>query len=551
MRRGEVERRVMNFRILFLSIGLFAAVTTAYAEKTIAEETKTLAENNAKPVASDEKPKKVLKLTLKETVQRSVEFNPTIRNAKYELVKYDSGFMKSESKYSWRLVGGADIVESKLPYNQANLLSGTKTQTNRYNMGVEKIFNTGTYFKIDASTQRFDNNAFEDPLKSPSGFRGLAIPPLYTSAVTATISQDLLKNTFGMQDRNNQKILKNQSEITKEELSLRLSNTIVAALVDYWNYSVSDSSTATFEQLLKNTKNIRDLTKQKTGLGLAENFEINQWNALYTQTENQLERAKLERDENKRKLIRNLNLTSDSEIGNITDLETELPTGLDFEKDLEFAYKNRGDWKSMKLRKEIAALSIKNANDNALPSLKVNGSYAVQNQTLLSPQEGFYEMGRQSKDVSPPKNGFPYHNLNASARLTYPIADTGVRAEIRDANILQRQVSIMEDDLKKEIADEVRARVDAVIIGHKILQNAMKTRKESESYYNGLLSSFRQGRFTAVAVKNALDTLVQNELQETQAKINFNINILRYEVAKNSLLKKFDIDVDKIVPDEF
>ena len=109
----------------------------------------------------------------------------------------------------------------------------------------------------------------------------------------------------------------------------------------------------------------------------------------------------------------------------------------------------------------------------------------------------------------------------------------------------------MEEDLKKEIADELRARVDAVIIGHKILQNAIKTRKESESYYNGLLGSFRQGRFTAVAVKNALDTLVQNQLQEVQSKINFNINILRYEVAKNSLLKKFDIDVDKIIPTEF
>ena len=534
----------MNFRIIILAMILAVAVNPAYAEKTIAEETQKLAEDNGKPVKGDEKPKKVLKLTLKETVQRSVEFNPTIRNAKYELVKYDSGFMKSESKYSWRLVGGAEIVESKLPYNQANLLSGTKSQTNRYNMGIEKIFNTGTYFKIDASTQRFDNNAFEDPLKSPSGFRGLAIPPLYTGAITATISQDILKNTFGLQDRNNQKILKNQSEITKEDLSLRLSNTIVAALVDYWNYSVSDSSTATFEQLLKNTKNIRDLTKQKTGLGLAENFEINQWNALYTQTENQLERAKLERDENKRKLIRNLNLTSDSEIGNITDLETELPTNLDYEKDLEFAYKNRGDWKSMKLRKEIAELSIKNANDNALPSLKVSGSYAYQGQTLISPQENFTN---GTNGIS----SFKYHNLNANARLTYPIADTGVKAEIRDAHILQRQVAIMEDDLKKEIADEVRARVDAVIIGHKILQNAMKTRKESESYYNGLLGSFRQGRFTAVAVKNALDTLVQNELQETQAKINFNINILRYEVAKNSLLKKFDIDVDKIIPDEF
>ncbi|MBK8394367.1 MAG: TolC family protein [Leptospiraceae bacterium] len=534
----------MYFKILFLNTVFFLAVTTLISETTISEETKKLAEENAKPVTGEEKPKKVLKLTMKETVQRSVEFNPNIRNAKYELVKYDSGFLKSESKYSWRLVGGAEITEGRLPYNQANIFSGTKTQTNKYNLGVEKVFNTGTYFKIDASTQRFDSNAFENSFTSPSGFSALGLPPLYTGAITATLSQDLLKNTFGLQDRNNQTILKNQSEITKEELSLKLSNTIVGALVDYWTYSVSDSSTATFEQLLKNTKNIRDLTKQKTGLGLAEGFEINQWNALYTQTENQLEKAKLERDENKRKLIRNLNLTSDSEIGSITDMETELPPNLDYDKDLEYAFQNRGDWRSMKLKREIAELSMKNAKDNALPSLKVSGSYSYQGQTLISPQDNFTNG----------TNGIPsfkYHNLNANAKLSYPIGDTGVKAELRDSAILERQINILEDDLKKEIADELRARVDAVIIGHKILQNATKTRKESENYYNGLLNSFRQGRFTAVAVKNALDTLVQNQLQEVQAKVNFNINILRYELTKNSLLKKFDIDVEKLVPSEF
>ena len=73
-------------------------------------------------------------------------------------------------------------------------------------------------------------------------------------------------------------------------------------------------------------------------------------------------------------------------------------------------------------------------------------------------------------------------------------------------------------------------------------------RKEAESYYNGLLASFRKGRFTAVAVKNALDTLVQYQLQEMQAKINFNINLMRYELAKNSLFKKFDVDLDKLLP---
>lgn len=527
----------MNFKHYF-SILLVLFSTAVFAQAAAKEEKKAVTEGTRETIVDS--PVKVEKLTLKEAVQRSVKYNPNVRNAMYELLKYDSNYLKSESKYSWRIVSGAEITQAKLPYNVANFLSGTKTQTNKYSTGIEKIFaTTGTYFKIDTSTQRFDSNAFEDPFKSPSGFKGLAIPPLYTGAITTTISQDLLKNTFGLQDRNNQAILKNQAEINKAELSVKLSSTIVQTLIDYWNYSVSESSVKTFEQLLKNTKNIRDLTKQKTTLGIAENFEINQWNALLSQTENQLERAKLELDQNRRKLIRQLNLTPDSEIGAISDLEENLPADLDYEKDLQYAFQNRGDWKGMQLRKEIATLSMKNAEDNALPSLKVSGSYAYQAQNILSPQENFYNMD----------NGIgsgKYHNLNANAKLIYPIADSGVKAELRDSYILNQQVKLMEEDLKKEINDEIRSRTDAVIIGHKILVNAIKTRKESESYYNGLLVSFRQGRFNAVAVKTALDNLVQNQLQETQAKINFNINILRYELAKNNILPKFEIDIAKL-----
>ena len=518
----------MKFNKITLSV-LFIIVAQISAET-----------NSGKIVTGDDKPLKTSKLSIKEIVQRSMEFNPAVRNSKYELVKYDSQFLKSQSKYSWRIVGGADINQGKLPLNQAQLFSGTKTQTNKYALGTEKVFSTGTYFKVEASSQRFDSNAFEGN-NAPGAFRAFGIPALYTSAVTATLSHDIIKNGFGgFSDMRTQEILKKQSEINKEELSLSLTNSVVQSLVDYWSYAISDSSLKTFEKLLANTKSIRDLTKQKTAIGLSEGFEVNQWNALYTQTENQLEKTKLERDESKRKILRTLNLTSDSEIGETTDLVETLPAELDFEKDKEYAFKNRGDWKNMKARKDISALAMKNAKTNALPSLTVAGSYAYTGQTITSPQDSF-------TDSALGASSFKYHNLNGSAKLNYPLFDPGVKVDLRDAEILKRQVALMEEDLKKEIEDDIQSRIDSVIVGHKILQNAIKTKKDSETYYNGILNSFRSGRFTAIAVKNALDSFVQNDLAEVQARINYNINLLRYEVAKNSLLKKYDINVDALV----
>ena len=483
-----------------------------------------------------------LKLTIKEAVQRAIEYSPEIKNTSFELVKTDSNFLKAESKYSWRLVGGVDSQKSVLPDNQLNFFTGTKTSTDKISGGIEKVFNTGTYFKTEISTQRFDSNAFEDPVRNLSnGFSGLAIPPLYTGAVTLTLSQDILKNTFGVQDRNFQKILKNQSEIGKLDLGFKLSTIIVDTLVTYWSTIISESSVKTFEQLLKNTKDVRDLTKQKATLGLAENFEINQWNALYIQTENQLQKAKLEHEENKRKLVRILNLPPETFIGDISDLKLDLPQNLSLESDLDYAFKNRHDWKSLGIKKEIAQITRENAKDNALPSVKLAVSRSAKSQTIISPQHNFNNFD----------NGVPttkYYDANANLKVIYPLSDKGIRAELRDAEILNAQVKIQEEDLIKEITDDVKNKHDQVVVGHKILENAIQTRKQSESYYKGIYNSFRLGRFNAVAVKNALDTYTQNQLQEIQAKINYNINLMRYDLAKNALFERFEISVDKIIP---
>ncbi|HMY65720.1 MAG TPA: TolC family protein [Leptospiraceae bacterium] len=483
-----------------------------------------------------------LKLSMKELVQKAVENSPEIRNTSFELIKTDSGFLKSQSKYSWRFLGNVDSQKSVLPDNISNFFTGTKISQDKYGAGFEKLFQTGTYFKLEASNTRFDSNAFEDPVKNAlNGFSALAIPPLYTGAITATLSQDLMKNTFGLQDRNIQKILKNQAEIGKLDLTYKLSNTVVDSLVSYWNYMISDSSVKTMEQLRKNTRNIRDLTAQKTGLGLSEGFEINQWNALLAQSENQLERSKLEKEEARRKLVRVLNLPSDTEFSEITDLVEDLPSDMNYEKDLDYAFTNRTDWKVLGLRKELANLSLENAKDSRLPSVKATAMYSAKSQTLISPQHNFTD-GQNGVFTN------KYKEMTANIRVTYPLFDQGVYADNRDAKIQEFQVRIQEDDLRKEITDDVRIKHDTVLISHKILLNSKKMKKESQAYYRGLLGSYQAGRFNALAVKNALDSLVQNDLQETQAKINYNINLLRYEVAKNSLLNKFEIDVSRILP---
>ncbi|MCE9501695.1 MAG: TolC family protein, partial [Leptospira sp.] len=140
---------------------------------------------------------------------------------------------------------------------------------------------------------------------------------------------------------------------------------------------------------------------------------------------------------------------------------------------------------------------------------------------------------------------FLYPEFKGEVKLTYPLWDQGIKAAIRDAGVSIKQSKLKEETLRKEIRDELQNRKSAIESGYIVLQKAMKTREESERFYDGLIVRFRQGRFTALARKNALDGVVQSELGVVQAKINFNINLLRYDLAKNYIFEKFGVDVEK------
>ncbi|EMG11787.1 hypothetical protein LEP1GSC151_1097 [Leptospira interrogans serovar Grippotyphosa str. LT2186] len=111
-----------------------------------------------------------------------------------------------------------------------------------------------------------------------------------------------------------------------------------------------------------------------------------------------------------------------------------------------------------------------------------------------------------------------------------------------------RQATLKEEELKNEVRDDVKTRIEALEASHRIYKNNIVTERETANYYNGVLRSFRQGRADAVAVKNALDTHVQDQLRLTQAKVNFNIDLLRYYLAKNALMERFQVDRDKLIP---
>ncbi len=482
---------------------------------------------------------KVLRLSLKDAVKRVIDTNATVQNAKFEILKADTPIYKNDSKFAWIVIAEAIKSETKLPFNLNNFFSGTKLQTDKISAGVEKQFSTGTYFAAEVSTLRFDSNAFES-YSTPSNFSFLGVKPLYTGAVSVKLSQELLKYSFGRTEKTKDQMLRTQALIQQDTLIFQLTQLVTQTLVEYWSLSVADSALFTFEQLLKNSKNIRDLTARKQAIGIAERFEQSQWNSVVASVESQVDRAKLDRDDAKRRLQRILGIEPNTEVNGLTDLVETMPD-ISIEKDIEYAFENRIDLRNLKRQKELARLGLAVAQDEDMPSLKISGTASSRAQSLLSPQENFYLANQNGV------RSFKYPEYRADITLSYPLWDKGVKTSIRDAQVNIKQVADQEQAFKKEIEDEMRTRHEAIKSSYQVLITAKQTEEETKKFYDGLVAKFIQGRYSALAVKNALDAFTQAQLIGFQAKVNFNINLIRYDLAKNYLFEKYDVDVYKVL----
>lgn len=485
------------------------------------------------PLDENGKPKA---LTMEETVHMVLDNNTLVRIQQLEILKSDTDLLKEESKYAPVIDGGYEGYVKKDKETAGAIFTGTQSTQDKYYAGISKLFETGTYFRTEISDTRQDNNAGEGLAATQNSLLSqLAQPPLHTGAVKVMLSQELVKNSFGYSQRRINQIARNKSAIQRETLTYQLSGLVVQTMVDYWTLAISEEAVKTNELLLANTKNIRAITVNKMNLGLAEPFEVNQWNALLAQAESQMSASLLERDSKRRSLLRSLNLDPKTPLTGSTQLETKLPTNIDVKKDIEIAYKTRSDFKNIQLQRESAQAAMDLAENAQLPSVSIGGSYSSRDQ------------GRHANSAFNAVPQGKYPEMGVQFKVEYPLWDEGVRVDVRNAKISLRQLSIQEEQLKREISDEITDGYERIKVAHASLKRAEESVEQTAAFYNGLVFRYRQGRFTAVAVKNALDALVQARYGLMQAKINYNITLVRYELSRNKIFEKYNVDVDAVL----
>ncbi|MES0490970.1 MAG: TolC family protein [Leptospirales bacterium] len=470
-----------------------------------------------------------LDLSLEEAIKLVLKNSLTLRKEIYNVLMSDTAYRNFLSRYALTIEGDVAYTNQQMPESgMTSTFGGANSTEMKATIALQKLFATGTMVRAGITETLSDSDD-----KAISGFSSKD-PAYHKPVFFIVVQQELLKNAFGFHELTNQKKMKTEAQMARESLINQLASVVINALADYWAVVVAKGSLTNAKLAVSSTRNLRNIVARNIKLGLSEKYELSFQNASLAQAESRLEVVNRELIVATRKLLRTINLPPETKIEGVTELVDVLPE-LDPEKALETAFRKRVDYDNALKKIEMARLNLQMSKNNALPSIV-----------------GFFELSTMGQD----KNfgtafgdtlGATYPTWSVGVRVSYPLGDTSAATKIRNADYELKQARLELEQLQKVLRDDVLDALDKVRTQHNVLIKTRKYRKEAERYYSRILSQARKGRFGTARVKDALDLMIASRQSELVELVNFNIDLLMFDLAKNEVFERYKINIEELL----
>lgn len=464
------------------------------------------------------------RITISEAIKKAIESNHDILSGKYDVAMTDTDYQKFQSKYSAYFNAEGGISSTEYP-DAMQSKYGKSTRSTYGSASLAKSFSSGT--TVSAGVKH--------TISAPD--YGSGSTTYHNPVVFASIEQELLKNAFGYNDRKQDEILKNASQMQKDAIIYNLSLVVVGVIVDYWNVIVYKTDMDNAELMLRETKRVRRIVTDNVRLGLAEQFELNFWNSRVASSEAALAQAEQQYRDGLRKFLQVVDMHEEITMQEKAILSNKLPV-INTEAAIKTAYSKRADYLNAVRSLENAKLQLKMYENESLPSLK--GSVSV------SSMDYNESLGESYGNTSSAQ----YPTFDAKIALTYPLDDSQQQVNERNSGWMVEQAKTQVNKYQRIVKDDVTSKIEKIDTSYKLYQKAKEARVQAEIYYGKMLTNLRRGRFTAANVRDALDSLVNSKEQELRLLVSYNASLLEFEVSKNQLFETYSIDVEKYIPKE-
>lgn len=454
-------------------------------------------------------------ITPGEVAAIALKNNYDIRTARFdkEIFALNLDFAKIQYDGRFTFDTGYTIDQTEQTISQ---FFGSDVRTFTFGLGYSKLFPTGTGFSVS-----FDN------IRQSTDSTFVTINPYYDTALEFGISQPLLKNFGGMQNRYTVRMARTDVDILNLSVQQRIEASLYEALIIYWDMYLAHTSMEISRKALEKSRRLVSNARNKLKRGLFEKGDVYAFEALNSQRESSYLKAKQAYEDLVNVLKYKLALSDK----NAELVPSEKPSlseiDLSFDNNAKEAFDNRRDYREVMKRVEKNDLELKMYRNAKYPrldfitSLKANG---------LS--DGY---GGAIADV--PKFANPRWFIGLEMELN--TNNTEARANYSRANIEKARNLVEVKKIESKIEDELARAIRQMKVGR---ENALKTR--SVRKYQALKlkeeeRKFSQGRSRSETVINYEDDLLNAQLAETAALVDYEKSLIGLLFKKNTLLSRF------------
>ncbi len=509
----------MKSKSLLLSLLLFGMFVISF-EAVWAEERR---EGDAQPVSKNEplilSLQEGIKLVLQNNLDIIVEQqNPTIKKSDITIQKANF-----DPTLTLNLSSDRSITPPLPSINTA--FSGSDNAHVNYNADlIQKLLTGGTY-DLKFTNQRNRTNV----TVAGSGL----ITPTYTTELSLTVTQPLLKN-FGFEANQAQiKIARNSYLISQEVFKAKVMDLVLKTQQQYWDLVFARQNLRVQQQALRSAQELLETNKAKAEQGLLASIEVLVAEAgVASQQENVItaEKAIKDAEDNLRQLVNlpDRSMMEEFAILPVDEPEVEEKT-VDVRTAVQTAIEKRPEVHQAKVTIITNEINQRFAENQMLPSLDFTGSLGLNGLAGNYPND-LDQLGSTN-----------FYNWSAGLQLIYPLGNRSARASFAKSRVALEQSNFSLKSLEQGVILEVKEAVRRVQTDFKRIESNRKARILAEKKLEAEKERFNVGLSTTKNVLDFQKDLATAQGNELRAITDYNKSLANLEKVQGTALDQHGI----------
>jgi outer membrane protein TolC len=438
-----------------------------------------------------------IKLSLEDCISLALKSNLNVNAQRINPEIQDSLLKIAEGYFDPSISFGPNVSKSNDPSSGTNSRNGN---TFGLALGFSDPISTGGDYGISFNSNRF---------KSTSNTTFLN--PSYSSGLTFSVTQPLLKN-FGVKvNKSYIYIAKNNKDISLLRLKSQLINTLSDVQNTYWELIFAQENLKVQQLALKQAQDLLILNQRFKDSGKATISDVLQAQSAVASREADVISAMDLVKESEERLKRITNIIQDEKKWDLPIMLVDVPSfeeiNINLQESIDVAMKNRPEYLQAQLDIQNSDISIKLAKNQRLPTLDLEGSVSL-NGFAGESGESLSQVGKAD-----------YDSWSAALALRMPLGTKVTKANERKSQLEKQQKLLILKDTEQQIVAEVHSnarlidtnkkRIDATTAAEQFAMQVLAT--EEKRYSVGLSTSYQLLQFQAnqtIATKNHLRSVI-------------------------------------------